>query len=129
MPSAKCSLVAPRQRHLFAARSEVVDLIRSHPSLRRLRNADQFTVVAFDHRQFPWSEGLVPASQQTIAAALAWVKQNGPQGGATDIATPLAWSLDLLNKASPPGALILPFVFLLTDGAVENERVICFKTR
>lgn len=49
-------------------------------ALATLRAADNFTVCAFDHRMFLWSEGLQPASQQTIAGALAWVKQNGPSG-------------------------------------------------
>ena len=73
---------------------------------------------------------------------MAWVRANGPRGGATDIATPLNWALSSL-KASTAGQvaaprmvfvslrrsllqpLLLPFVFLLTDGAVDNEREIC----
>jgi uncharacterized protein YegL len=45
--------------------------------------------------------------------------------GATDIMAPMQWALNLLNSAHDPTKYILPFVFLLTDGAVDNERQIC----
>ena len=78
---------------------------------------------------------LLPASSYSLSLSL-WVCS-----GTTDIATPMTWALDLLNKAYNPQVccvspralahvavwqvLCLPFVFLLTDGAVENERQIC----
>ena len=54
--------------------------------------------------------------------------QRRPPRGGTDIQTPLMWSLDLLNAQSAVGfngAPIMPFVVLLTDGCVRNEREIC----
>ena len=40
----------------------------------------------------------------------------------TDINTPLMWALKILNQAKQQNPNRLPFVVLLTDGAVQGEK-------
>ena len=73
---------------------------------------------------------LVFATPKALAAADAWISRIEARG-LTDIMTPLMATLSMLARGyarsmetggSPGG---LPFVFLLTDGCVDNERDIC----
>ena len=93
-----------------------------------LRPGDWFNVVAFDGNQSVFNLTMVPAAPAAAQAASLWVRQNGPQGGATDINTPLMWAMKLLqegqDRLAASGATALPVVVLLTDGCVDNERQI-----
>eukprot|EP00002_Diphylleia_rotans_P011688 TRINITY_DN2303_c0_g1_i10.p1 TRINITY_DN2303_c0_g1~~TRINITY_DN2303_c0_g1_i10.p1 ORF type:complete len:636 (+),score=128.96 TRINITY_DN2303_c0_g1_i10:389-2296(+) len=88
--------------------------------LDHLRPQDMFTIIAFDDQQLCFSQQLVPANPEAIGAAKHWVSGITARGG-TDIQAPLYQALQIL--AAYPQAI--PFVFLITDGAVNNERDIC----
>ncbi|KIZ01619.1 hypothetical protein MNEG_6346 [Monoraphidium neglectum] len=71
--------------------------------LRLLGPGDEFTVVAFDHEELWWTDGLCQATPDNIAACQQWVNDQAPRA----------------NSYS------LPFIFLITDGCVNDERDIC----
>jgi len=101
--------------------------------LSLLGQNDFFAICAFDDHQI-WfgSEGkpvLFQASLQNIASAQQWV-QSIEACGLTDIQTPLVQANSLLFSRfdEEKSAFVvprLPIAFLITDGAVENEKEIC----
>jgi hypothetical protein len=92
--------------------------------LRDLTPNDRFNICAFDNLQiFFDAEGLCQATNEARDAALRWINVNCQARGTTDIMTPLARSLELFQKQPNPGSV--PMVFVITDGAVEDEREIC----
>lgn len=118
-------------------------------ALGMLKPCDKFTIISFDHRQVIFNNSLVPATPENIYNAQVWIRTFIPERGGTDIMTPLKWALDLVegtatlsqhhvgkDGATANGsngdrirndgdAHVLPFVVLLTDGCVANEREIC----
>lgn len=92
--------------------------------LRSLSPNDTFNIVAFDNLQeYLSKDGLVQAVPEAVEGAVAWVASHCTARGTTDIMTPLQRALDMLAKSGASGSV--PVVFLITDGAVENEREIC----
>jgi len=96
-----------------------------HSALSSLSPSDRFTIVAFDHREVHWKEDLQQASPASANDAMQWVEKNAPTGGATEIMNPMQFALGLLNRYYDPKVAVLPYVVLITDGAVANEREIC----
>lgn len=95
-------------------------------ALQTLKETDRFNISAFDHKQVWFSPDIVDATQQNVAKALSWIRGFPPQGGGTDIHTPLSTSLKKLNESNQSNNnLIMPFVMLITDGCVADERQIC----
>eukprot|EP00736_Rhodelphis_marinus_P014493 Rmarinus@m.24611 len=82
---------------------------------------DNFNIIAFDDQQEYYSKGLVAATPQNIQAAQQWVSMIRARA-LTDILTPLSHAVGELENAEHAN---VPFVFLITDGAVQNEREIC----
>ena len=113
--------------------------------LKLLTPQDTFTVVAYDHEQLYWQDALVPARDNEVREAINWVK-NLETRGLTDIMTPLEHAARLLEADAGVGGggggggggetkeqytedgealgrvVRVPSIFLLTDGAVQNER-------
>ena len=89
-------------------------------ALDRLRSSDTFNICAFDHRQIHYSSVLVSANKSNTLNAKEWLKRYVPERGGTVIDAPLNTALQCLDKSE-----LLPFVVLITDGAVHNEREIC----
>lgn len=94
-------------------------------ALDTLSDTDAFTIMTFDHKAYPWQQQLVAATVESKKNALQWVAKYPPNRGATDIKGPVVWALRQLAVAYAQSTNTVPFVFLLTDGAVENEREIC----
>jgi uncharacterized protein YegL len=94
-------------------------------ALQLMREGDSFSVLLFDHEMVAWNEDLVEYSQGAGEACIAWVRENAPAHGSTDIYAALGKSLKMLARRYNKNAAVLPFVFLLTDGAVCEERDIC----
>lgn len=80
---------------------------------------DQFTIIAFNHEMVSMGE-LVEATPEAIASALEFVSRLYGSGG-TNILTPVQNAVAILNKTVEDTSRI-PMVFLLTDGAVNNEK-------
>ncbi|KAK9807041.1 hypothetical protein WJX72_011563 [[Myrmecia] bisecta] len=90
--------------------------------LEMLAPEDEVGIIAYDHEQVSLFPSLLPASAETQAVAKRWVGSHLEARGMTDIMTPLLQALEMLKAAKG-----VPYVFLLTDGAVDNERDICQK--
>lgn len=112
--------------------------------IQSLNDNDFFTIIAFSERQYYFSQVLVrvrptlffiifyfnkktlnaQATDQSRGQAMLWV-QSINAGGLTDILTPLRAAINIMSL--PAAELIpvssVPFIFLVTDGAVENEQV------
>eukprot|EP00486_Rosalina_sp_Unknown_P002218 CAMPEP_0201575932 /NCGR_PEP_ID=MMETSP0190_2-20130828/21376_1 /ASSEMBLY_ACC=CAM_ASM_000263 /TAXON_ID=37353 /ORGANISM="Rosalina sp." /LENGTH=670 /DNA_ID=CAMNT_0048006147 /DNA_START=227 /DNA_END=2239 /DNA_ORIENTATION=+ len=91
-------------------------------ALDRLRPSDQFNVCAFDHRQVYYQPSLVPANKEMLTNCKTWITTYVPERGGTTMDAPINYALEQLEKSD-----LLPFVVLITDGAVQNEREICEK--
>ncbi|EFJ49032.1 hypothetical protein VOLCADRAFT_104477 [Volvox carteri f. nagariensis] len=119
--------------------------------LRLLTPLDQFTVVAFDHEQLWFTPGgqLLPGTAQNVAACESWIHSSISARGLTDIRGPLQTAMGVLTAAAGAAAggqypqqqqggeqhqqgaaavgtpRPLPFIFLVTDGCVTDEKDIC----
>ena len=111
---------------------EVIEHARNalNYGIANLTPRDFFTVIAFSEHQYYYSQTLVPASEENQAAAIEWVN-NIQAAGLTDILTPLKSAVNILEQSHnhPQTKDTVPFVFLITDGAVTNERDICAYTQ
>ena len=91
-------------------------------ALDRLRPSDQFNVCAFDHRMVFYEPSLVPANKEKLSNCKTWITTYVPERGGTTIDAPIQYALERLEKSD-----LLPFLMLITDGAVKGEREICHK--
>lgn len=66
-----------------------------------------------------WSSMLRDATPENTRNAKQWMSETVTARGLTDILTPLQMALAMLENARG-----VPYVFLLTDGAVKDERQI-----
>ncbi|KAK3287496.1 hypothetical protein CYMTET_4995 [Cymbomonas tetramitiformis] len=94
-------------------------------AIGRLNAYDQLNVVAYDDKHTFFSDPsrhtpLIQATPQTVHHAIQWVTSL-QVGGLTDIFTPFKRAIELLQQASQG----VPYIFLITDGSVKNERQIC----
>lgn len=87
--------------------------------IRGLGERDAFTIFAFNHNMQAWSAELVRATDKNKEQACLWCESIQP-AGLTEIMDPLRKAVELLEQTKG-----LPFVFLITDGAVKDEREIC----
>lgn len=92
--------------------------------LDSLEEHDRFNIIVFDHRQVSFQKRCVSATRNNITSAKNWVSGLVPNRGGTDIYAPLEQALNILDDEES-SSLVLPFVVLLTDGCVANERDIC----
>ncbi|CAL9063682.1 uncharacterized protein LOC103987694 [Musa acuminata AAA Group] len=90
-------------------------------SLLELRPGDYFDIIAFNAELHSFSSCLEPATADTIENAIQWMNNNFVAEGGTDIMHPLNEAVGLLSSTKNS----IPQIFLITDGAVENERNIC----
>jgi len=91
-------------------------------ALDRLRPSDTFNVCAFDHRQSYYQPMLCPANTENLNNCKTWISTYVPERGGTTLDAPINAALDQLEQTD-----LLPFIVLITDGAVHNEREICEK--
>eukprot|EP00160_Parvularia_atlantis_P015623 Unigene4553_Nuclearia_a/m.13904 Unigene4553_Nuclearia_a/g.13904 ORF Unigene4553_Nuclearia_a/g.13904 Unigene4553_Nuclearia_a/m.13904 type:complete len:658 (+) Unigene4553_Nuclearia_a:34-2007(+) len=98
--------------------------------INSLNANDMFTVICFSEHQYYFAQELVQATEEQRVAAVQWVQQI-QAGGLTDILTPLRAAVNIITQppAVPDERVLVPFVFLITDGAVDNEQDICLFVR
>ncbi|GAB4841966.1 hypothetical protein Ancab_011923 [Ancistrocladus abbreviatus] len=90
-------------------------------SLSKLNRQDSFNILAFNGETYPFSSSMELATQQAIQSAIQWIDLKLMAGGSTNILLALNQAMEMLSKENDS----MSFIFLITDGAVENERVIC----
>ncbi|KNC53562.1 von Willebrand factor type A domain-containing protein [Thecamonas trahens ATCC 50062] len=94
-----------------------LEAVRS--GLDSLTPYDMFNIIAFDSELAVHSQAMVAATPESCEAAKAWLNTVDARG-LTDIESPLRFAEKMLSDVAG-----LAFVFLVTDGAVSNERQIC----
>lgn len=90
-------------------------------SLSKLDSEDLFNVVAFNGETYIFSSTLVLATTEAIERVTQWINMNLIAGGSTNILLPLTQAMEMLSDTKNS----IPIIFLITDGAVEDERHIC----
>ncbi|KAL5995128.1 hypothetical protein ACLOJK_025186 [Asimina triloba] len=90
-------------------------------ALSKLSPADSFNIIAFNEQTYLFSSSLVFATIKTAEKAVQWMSENCIAGGGTNIRSPLTKAIDMLSSSPDSTAQI----FLITDGAVEDEHNIC----
>ncbi|EXC32302.1 von Willebrand factor A domain-containing protein [Morus notabilis] len=90
-------------------------------SLSNLHPRDSFNIIAFSGEVRLFSSSMEMATQEAILKATEWVGINLIANGGTNILLPLEQAIKLLAKTTNS----IPFIFLVTDGSVEDEREIC----
>ncbi|CAK9155194.1 unnamed protein product [Ilex paraguariensis] len=90
-------------------------------ALLKLDPEDSFSVIAFNGESYLFSSSLEFATKEAIENATQWISMNFIGGGDTNILLPLNQAIEMLSNASN----CIPIIFLITDGAVEDERHIC----
>ena len=89
-----------------------------------LTEHDYFNICAFDDGQEYFdANAMTQATPKNVERAMAWMKEHCVARYTTDIYTPLSEALKLLAGCAGNGTV--PFVFLITDGAVSDEKEIC----
>ncbi|XP_059645088.1 uncharacterized protein LOC132286730 isoform X2 [Cornus florida] len=87
-------------------------------ALSMLNPEDSFNIIAFNENTRLFSSSMELASKVTIENAMQWINTNLIADGVTNILLPLNQAIEMVAKTSDA----VPFIFLITDGAVEDER-------
>lgn len=90
-------------------------------SLTKFDSEDSFNIIAFDSETRLFSSKMEQATHESISNATQWLSSNLTADGGTNILLPIQQAVKLLSDASES----IPIIFLITDGAVEDERDIC----
>ncbi|KAH6828549.1 inter-alpha-trypsin inhibitor heavy chain-like protein [Perilla frutescens var. hirtella] len=90
-------------------------------ALSKLNPKDLFNVIAFNGETCMFSSILEPATAKNVESVIPWVNSNFVANGGTNILLPLNQAINMLSDNSDS----IPIIFLITDGAVEDERNIC----
>ncbi|XP_057505337.1 uncharacterized protein LOC130788606 isoform X1 [Actinidia eriantha] len=89
--------------------------------LSKLSPDDSFNIITFNENTQLFSASMELATKETVENATLWISRNFIAEGGTNILIPLNQALEMLAKTSNS----VPLIFLITDGAVEDERHIC----
>ncbi|PIN22292.1 hypothetical protein CDL12_05013 [Handroanthus impetiginosus] len=98
-------------------------------ALLKLNPLDAFNIIAFNGSSVSFSSSLVPAISSSLVPATKemidkvteWIETKLIAEGGTNISAPLNQAINMFSKAGD----LLPIIFLITDGAVEDEKDIC----
>lgn len=90
-------------------------------SLSELNHDDFFNIIAFNGETYLFSSSMELATPEGLRQASEWMSLKLIPEGDTNILLPLNQALEMVSHETN----LMPFIFLVTDGAVENERDIC----
>ncbi|XP_002516254.2 von Willebrand factor A domain-containing protein DDB_G0292740 isoform X1 [Ricinus communis] len=90
-------------------------------ALAKLNPKDSFNIIAFNGETYLFSSLMELATEKTVERAVEWMNLNFIAGGGTNISVPLNQAMEMVSNTQGS----LPVIFLVTDGAVEDERHIC----
>ncbi|KAG0499484.1 hypothetical protein HPP92_004175 [Vanilla planifolia] len=103
-----------------------------YTALSELSPADRFNIIAFNEEMLSFSSSIKPANEDMLENARQWISRNFVAYGGTSIIKPLNEALRMFDKNSDQSTMLLPntkdsipYIFLVTDGTVEDERDIC----
>ncbi|NXH59798.1 ITIH4 inhibitor, partial [Rhabdornis inornatus] len=83
--------------------------------LQDLRPEDHFSFITFNHKVAEWKSSLLPATEENVASAAAFVQTLAARGG-TDINGALLSAVGMLEKAEGLLEHTISMIILLTDG-------------
>ncbi|CAK9150109.1 unnamed protein product [Ilex paraguariensis] len=89
-------------------------------ALYKLNPVDSFNIIAFNGNTSLFSSSMHLATKEAIENAVKWISINFIAEGSTNILLPLKLAIEMLAKFGDS----IPFIFLITDGTVEDERQI-----
>ncbi|KAL7616007.1 hypothetical protein Lser_V15G01485 [Lactuca serriola] len=90
-------------------------------SLWKLNEGDSFNIIASNENIKSFSSSLNLVTGGMITTAIEWMNTNLIANGGTNLMLPLKQAIDMVGRTSDS----IPFIFLITDGSVEDEREIC----
>ncbi|XP_038991535.1 uncharacterized protein LOC120114823 [Hibiscus syriacus] len=90
-------------------------------ALSKLGPEDSFNIIAFSSETSLFSTSMELASDEAIERATTWMSTKSTMGEGTAMSIPLEKASEMLSDTSGS----VPMIFLITDGAVEDERNIC----
>ncbi|XP_058108654.1 uncharacterized protein LOC131251745 isoform X2 [Magnolia sinica] len=90
-------------------------------ALFKLTPVDSFSIIAYNGEIHVFSSSLELATMEIIEKATKWMSDTCVAGGETNILTPLNEAMEMLSDSDDS----ITQIFLVTDGAVEDERNIC----
>ncbi|CAK9179859.1 unnamed protein product [Ilex paraguariensis] len=90
-------------------------------AIYNLNPEDSFNIIAFNGTTSLFSPSMHLATKEAIENAAQWISVNFIAEGSTNILLPLKLAIEMLAKVGDS----VPLIFLVTDGAVEDERQIC----
>nr|KJB07323.1 hypothetical protein B456_001G016000 [Gossypium raimondii] len=90
-------------------------------AMSKLGPEDSFNIITFSSETSLFSTSMELASKEAIERATTWLSTKSTVEGSTCISIPLEHAYEMLSNTSGS----LPMIFLITDGAVEDERNIC----
>ncbi|KAJ1296761.1 hypothetical protein BS78_01G327000 [Paspalum vaginatum] len=90
-------------------------------TLSDLMQGDYFNIITFNDEVHSFSSRLEHVNEKTIENAIEWMNSNFVAQGGTDIMRPLSEAMALLSNSHD----VLPQIYLVTDGSVDDERNIC----
>ncbi|ESR66066.1 hypothetical protein CICLE_v10007546mg [Citrus x clementina] len=90
-------------------------------ALSKLDPGDSFNIIAFNGETYLFSTSMELATKEAVERAHQWIGINFIAGGSTNICAPLTKAVEMLTNSRGS----IPIIFLVTDGAVEDERQIC----
>lgn len=89
--------------------------------LSKLNQDDLFNIIAFNGESHSFSSSMELATHEALQRVSEWVSIKLIPGGETNILLPMNQALEMVSHERNSMSLI----YLITDGAVENERDIC----
>ncbi|CAH9098837.1 unnamed protein product [Cuscuta epithymum] len=90
-------------------------------ALCKLGPEDTFNIIAFNDMSVSFSSKMELATKETIKDAAQWININFVANGSTHFLPALDQAMKMVSKCSHS----IPIFFIITDGAVEDEREIC----
>ncbi|XP_062187035.1 uncharacterized protein LOC133890600 isoform X2 [Phragmites australis] len=90
-------------------------------ALSELVQGDYFNIITFNDELHSFSSCLEQVNDKAIASATDWMNSNFVAEGGTDIMHPLSEAMALLSSTHD----VLPQIYLMTDGSVDDEHNIC----
>ncbi|KAK9726880.1 hypothetical protein RND81_05G243200 [Saponaria officinalis] len=90
-------------------------------TLSKFNQDDSFNIIAFNRETYMFSSSMELATQEALERASEWFSSKLVAEGDIDIMLPMKQAIEMVPYESNS----LSFIFLVTDGAVENEKDIC----
>ncbi|PWA75450.1 von Willebrand factor, type A [Artemisia annua] len=91
-------------------------------ALLKLDQDESFGIIAFNDQIHLFSSTLELATRESICNAIEWIGMNFVASGGTNISSALEQALVMFSETRTS----TPMVYFITDGAVEDERKICY---